>query len=61
LLALRFGRIGNPRLCTFAANPFEKAHRENDTWRATYVTAIARRDVIFQAFGRRLVLNELTL
>ena len=60
-LALRFGRIVNPRLRTKAADLLEKAHREHNAWRATHIAAIARRDVIFQAFGRRLVLNELTL
>jgi hypothetical protein len=40
-----------------ATDLFEKADRENNAWRATHVTAIARRHAIFQGvrspFGLR--------
>jgi len=58
LLALLFGRIVNPRLRAKASDLLEKAHRQHDAWRATHIAGIARCDVIFQAFGRRFVLDE---
>jgi hypothetical protein len=59
--AALFGRIVNARLRTFAANPLEKAHRQNDAWRVTHVTGIARRDAIFEALCPFRIFNERAL
>ena len=59
--ALLFGRIVDARLRTSAANPFEKAHRQDNARRATHIRLIARRHAIFQAFCRLLIFNKLAL
>ena len=47
---LLLGRIVNARLCTFATDLFEMAHRQNDAWRVTHETGIARRHAISESW-----------
>ena len=39
--SLLFGRIVNARLRTLAADPFEKAQRQNNAWRVTHIAGIS--------------------
>ena len=59
-LALRLSRIIKARLRTLAADPFEKAYCENNAWRATHVTGIARRGPAAEPRNGRFIFDEHT-